>query len=443
MPIKWESTHSAPVGLPEVFLMPDNQRYIVAPNGRLFCVDSGEYYRKGRFTKKQKRHYMRLHSGMKLASSRKERLTFMTLTTRYEKTNRKNRFAKVKMLNNAFIVLRKRIERLLQKRMYMQFCRKHYSAKEFYRNKKGTVIYGYELHGDKLAVKYPFDFAMFKFKFRYFKVKTAEGGGVLHVIFRKAHNVPPIPFKWLQEQWDELWNSPRVNIKDVPITSARGLSMYMVGQYYAKQPVIRMSYGRQWVYQGFKKSFNHIAEIYGSMRQPKNDPYEPPKITPWKRVLEVWDKKMKNNDLPTIAGTSQKRFRFHKWDDCYYENRRLIKKPPTKTIPHPITKQPVEVVEHKLFNPNPFQKKVKPVQTMQSTFEFVEIEDKHWWENGKYCYSLCTVLSLKNSEKQWILANVEPPDRQYRIIPMDAELKKRKDQEEKEAKTRLEKLYNF
>ena len=60
--------------------------------------------------------------------------------------------------------------------------------------------------------------------------------------------------------------------------------MYLVGQYFAKQPVIRMSYGHQWVYQGFKKSFNHLIEVYG-----------------FKHAIKIWQKRMENNDLPTVA----------------------------------------------------------------------------------------------------------------------------------------------
>jgi hypothetical protein len=67
--------------------------------------------------------------------------------------------------------------------------------------------------------------------------------------------------------------------------------MYLVGQYFAKQPVIRMSYGHQWVYQGFKKSFSHLIEVHG-----------------YKRAIKIWQKKMQNNDLPTHALTRQTRF---------------------------------------------------------------------------------------------------------------------------------------
>lgn len=86
-----------------------------------------------------------------------------------------------------------------------------------------------------------------------------------------------------------------MNISEIKIRSADRLSMYLVGQYFAKQPVIRMSYGHQWVYPGFKKSFNHIIEVYG-----------------FKRTLEIWQKRMQNNDLPTHALTRQTRFRWRK-----------------------------------------------------------------------------------------------------------------------------------
>ena len=47
--------------------MPDGYRYILSKKNRLFCPDTHQYYKPGGFTKKQKRHYMRLKSGMTLA----------------------------------------------------------------------------------------------------------------------------------------------------------------------------------------------------------------------------------------------------------------------------------------------------------------------------------------------------------------------------------------
>jgi hypothetical protein len=86
-----------------------------------------------------------------------------------------------------------------------------------------------------------------------------------------------------------------VNISEIKISNSHGLAMYLVGQYFAKQPVLRMSYGVQWVYPGFKKSFSHLIEVYG-----------------FHRALEIWQKKMANNDLPTHVLTRQTRFGWRK-----------------------------------------------------------------------------------------------------------------------------------
>jgi hypothetical protein len=266
-------------GLPEVFVMPDGHRYIIAGE-RLFSPETHEYYRHGRFTKKQKRHFMRLKAGMTLAVARKERLCFLTLTTKYEKNEPKKRLERIKEQNYAFTKLKQKIERFLQRAMYLRYCKKH-------------KLTPFEMHGAKKAVKYPNLYARFKFKFKYFKLKTAEGGGVMHIVFRKPYNVPKIPFEWLQKQWTKIWGSPRVNISEIKVRDSQKLSMYLIGQYFAKQPVIRMSYGHQWVYPGFVKSFKHLIEVYG-----------------FKRAVEIWNKRLKNNDLP-IAGR-QTRLRHRK-----------------------------------------------------------------------------------------------------------------------------------
>lgn len=173
--------------------------------------------------------------------------------------------------NYAFTKLKQKIERYLQKAMYIRHCRKH-------------ELSPYGLHGAKKSVKYPNLYARFKFKFKYFKLKTREGGGVVHIVFRKAYNVPRIPFEWLSTQWSKIWGSPRVNISEIKVRNSHKLSRYLVGQYFAKQPVIRMSYGHHWVYPGFAKSFKHIIEVYG-----------------FRRAVEIWDKRMRNNDLPIVG----------------------------------------------------------------------------------------------------------------------------------------------
>jgi len=261
--------------------MPDGHKYVIAGE-RLFSPNTHEYYRHGKFTKKQKRHFMRLKSGMTLAVARKERLCFLTLTTKYDKNQPKQRLKRIKYQNYAFTKLKQKTERYLQKAMYIRHCKKH-------------KFLPFELHGAKKSVKYSNLYARFRFKFKYFKLNTNEGGGVMHIVFRKAFNVPKIPFEWLAHQWNKIWCSPRVNISEIKVKDSQKLSMYLVGQYFAKQPVIRMSYGHHWVFQGFKKSFSHLVESYG-----------------FRRAIEIWQKKLQNNDLPTHALTRQTRFRWRK-----------------------------------------------------------------------------------------------------------------------------------
>jgi hypothetical protein len=259
--------------------MSDGYRYIVVGD-RLFSPDTHQYYKHGRFTKKQKRHYMRLKSGMTLAVARKERLCFLTLTTKYDKSQPNKRWQRMKHQNYALTKLKQKIERHIQKAMYVRHCKKH-------------KLTPYELHGTKKSIKYPNLYARFKFKFKYFKLKTREGGGVIHIVFRKAYNVPKIPFEWLTTQWHKIWGSPRVNISEIKVRNSHKLSMYLVGQYFAKQPVIRMSYGHHWVFPGFVKSFKHIIEVYG-----------------FNRAIEIWDKNCRAGKIPTGKNGFQKRFRW-------------------------------------------------------------------------------------------------------------------------------------
>lgn len=65
------------------------------------------------------------------------------------------------------------MERYLQKTMYIRNCKKQ-------------KLSPFEMHDDKKSIKYPNLYARFRFKLKYFKIKTSEGGGVMHIVFRKA-----------------------------------------------------------------------------------------------------------------------------------------------------------------------------------------------------------------------------------------------------------------
>lgn len=255
-------------GRPELYELPDGQSYQVY-NGRLFCINTGKYYESGKFSKRQRRAYMRLKSGLTLGDHRKERLCFMTLSTQYDLSQPEKRLNRIKKLNYAFTKLKQKTERYLQSRTYEKYCRRH-------------KLEPYEIHGCKKSVKYLETYKKFRFKFKYFKVKTSEGGGVLHIAFRKAWYVPKIPYEWLSKQWVKIWGAWNVSISQIKPRNVDRLSMYMVGQYFAKQSVLRMSYGQSWVYLGFRKTFQHLIEVYG-----------------YKHALGIWQKLLCHaRDLP-------------------------------------------------------------------------------------------------------------------------------------------------
>jgi hypothetical protein len=106
---------------------------------------------------------------------------------------------------------------------------------------------------------------------KYWKIRTNEGNGVLHIIFRGKY----VPQKWLSEQWADIHKSPVVDIRSLYETKKglRNIAFYLVGNYLAKQSFERMSWGYSWVFPGFVGCWKRIIETYG-----------------FKRGLELWSK---------------------------------------------------------------------------------------------------------------------------------------------------------
>ena len=168
-----------------------------------FDFETHRYCYKYGYSKRQRRVYQRLMSGLQVAKNRNQIIRFMTLTSSH--------IAESRFLNKHFEILKKRIER------------------------------------------------KFGFKFnQYFKIQTTEGNGVLHIVFCGKY----IPQKWLSSQWKEIHNSPIVDIRIVKGDST-GIARYLVGNYLCCQPIVRMSYGWSWVYKGFASSWCGIRKIKG------------------------------------------------------------------------------------------------------------------------------------------------------------------------------------
>lgn len=300
--------------------MPDGLRYWAVPyhgGFRLFCFETGRYFRAGTFTKRQKARYSRLQAGFKKAQSRNERVSFLTLSTAYEKAVDKygvplqvnGRFVpknptkynqKIKGLNYAFTKMKQKIERYWQRKIYIRECKLLGQIPYTKSVKKGLVY---------LKINYPRLFLTSFRKLKYYKIKTAEGGGVLHIIFRKDRDCPKIPKEFIHKQWLKIWGSWNSSIDQVKLTDGEKLSRYLIGQYFTKQPVIRMSYGHQWVYKGFSKSFKKVVETYGTMRR---EYFRAQKQQPstFKQAIRVWNEAIEKGCLPKTQ--YQRRFQWRK-----------------------------------------------------------------------------------------------------------------------------------
>lgn len=91
-------------------------------------------------------------------------------------------------------------------------------------------------------------------RFEYIKVKTNEGHGVIHVLYRGSY----IPQKWLSDAWGFIHGSPVVDIRAV--RPFKGMASYIVSQYVScqKSSYQRSSSSWNWIYHGWLKNWNLI-----------------------------------------------------------------------------------------------------------------------------------------------------------------------------------------
>jgi hypothetical protein len=156
--------------------------------------------KKGSWSTKQRRCYQRIMSGIALAKFKNRRIRFFTLTT---SDNSK------RGLQEDFRVLKMRIKR-----------------------KFGA--------------------------FEYLRVKTNEGNGVIHLLYWGCY----IPQRWLSTNWDNIHQSPIVDIR--AIDRIRNLGAYIVTQYLCDQKTsfIRYAWSWAWVYKGFVGNWKKITREY-------------------------------------------------------------------------------------------------------------------------------------------------------------------------------------
>lgn len=139
---------------------------------------------------KRKRAFHRLVSGLTRGRSRGELMRFLTLTTGSGGSDLR--------LRRDFQLLRRRIERT------------------------------------------------FHFKPEYWSIRTNEGNGVLHIVFKGRY----VPQKWLSKAWSSIHGACIVDIRALHGRTRR-IANYLVTQYLGHQSFERMSWSWGWVFRGF------------------------------------------------------------------------------------------------------------------------------------------------------------------------------------------------
>lgn len=203
---------------------------------------------KNEWSRKQRRCYSRVLSGIK--AHNKDRLRFLTLTT--ASGMRRD-------IQKSFEALVKRIRRLTPMILVKQGYLTIQDAMRFYgRNNLDKSI-----------------------EFEYIRIRTGEGvSGVLHILFYGSY----LPQKWLSDTWQDITRTASVvdirMVKERPKNgqSKKHLASYCVNQYCSGQlEFLRYSCSYGWVFKGFVGWFSAFLRHYG-----------------YRLGLEKWDDFLKN-----------------------------------------------------------------------------------------------------------------------------------------------------
>jgi hypothetical protein len=133
-------------------------------------------------------------------------------------------------------------------------------------------------------------------KFDYIRIKTAEGNGVLHIIFYGNY----IPRSWIKDTWETLHNAWSVNIK--AIRNNKAAAGYVLRQYVAGQDaLINYSWSPGWVHRRYVARWKDLLRTLTFDQALREWHYlmenqiTPPKTTQ-QTELTTWQKMQKLKD---------------------------------------------------------------------------------------------------------------------------------------------------
>ncbi len=126
---------------------------------------------------------------------------------------------------------------------------------------------------------YKYNFHRFKYKLCYLKVRTTEGGGVIHVLIRKDPNISKFDQKWCSQEWERIHGAKIVSFERIevdpeqPLKDALNSAFYFCGNYFNQQPVVRQSSSYDWIFRGAAYAWCGRKEVLGIKKERKEFVY--------------------------------------------------------------------------------------------------------------------------------------------------------------------------
>ena len=93
-------------------------------------------------------------------------------------------------------------------------------------------------------------------EYEYFRVRTNEGNGVLHIVQTGDF----LPYHWIQDTWAYLHKSYIIAIREINSDNYGDRARYIVTQYVSNQDTsyIRSSMSRNYIYPGWRQDYDRI-----------------------------------------------------------------------------------------------------------------------------------------------------------------------------------------
>jgi len=226
------------------------------------------------WSKKQKRSFNAIKTGLNLSRRENRDVRFLTLTTSDLQSQEVGYDGR--QLNDHHRKLKQRIQRMTPVKMVVDGYIKAKDLRKFYPD----LQMGQNLSYD------------------YFKIQTNEGNGVIHSLYKGNY----LPYNYLVDNWQDLHNSWDVNIKRIKTgkEDIQKVSGYVVSQYLStqKSSYVRSSQAWKWLFRGYRKKWMaHINRHIRDYTQQTQDtytgnwsaPFKDSNDIDWKDIISKWE----------------------------------------------------------------------------------------------------------------------------------------------------------